>query len=178
MRTRAKTPSHTRMDIQLGSKLRVPERTPRFKDPDRRHMELSYEELEEKRSIAEIFTLIGENLMEKGKIEDAQAYFYQSLEVSTAMGARKEILNNFKFLSLSYASLQNFDSASKYITEYTSLNDSISATKTSRRTAADLKEPVLKPVNHLMNYRWALIIAGILIVLLISIIILRKNRFK
>jgi tetratricopeptide (TPR) repeat protein len=136
------------------------------------------EELEDKRAIAELFTLIGENLLQIGNPDDALDYFDQSLNIAQDIGARKEEMKNYEQLARLHAIKKSFDKAADYIEKYTVLKDSISIVLVDDGIDEGIEHPAKLDSGEkiLRVYQFALAVASLLIISLI--IVLLFIRFK
>jgi tetratricopeptide (TPR) repeat protein len=70
-----------------------------------------YEVIDNKREEAKVLTSLGRNLMELNEIDKAMGYLSKSLELTTEINARYELLENYRNLAHAHAILHNFKTA-------------------------------------------------------------------
>lgn len=82
------------------------------------------QQLEDKRSTAIGLNSIGELLMKKHDFNGAIGYFSKATSIARDLALRQEIRVMYANTMLSYAALQQFDSAQAYLTRYNATADS------------------------------------------------------
>ena len=82
------------------------------------------QQLEDKRSTAICLNSIGELLMKKHDFHGAIGYFTKAVSIARDLALRQEIRVMYANTMLSYAALQEFDSAQVYLTNYNATADS------------------------------------------------------
>jgi two-component system, sensor histidine kinase and response regulator len=127
--------------------------------------------------------LIGELLIQQGKIKEAQQVFRQNIPKIQARGTRALLVDAYKSMTTIYEQQKNYDSAYHYHKKYIGLRDSLSNWENTQKiiiTEAKFTQDANKArVKFLETQRfYVLMIISILlsVLLLIFILIVRNNR--
>ncbi|HAW57799.1 MAG TPA: hypothetical protein DCX03_02090 [Bacteroidales bacterium] len=74
---------------------------------------------ERKKTSAQLYTLIGKNLLMMKQVEKARNYFMQSFHIAREIGALPEMMDAYKNLAMYYSTVAQYDSSDYYIKLYT-----------------------------------------------------------
>jgi tetratricopeptide (TPR) repeat protein len=134
-------------------------------------------ELDNQRQAAVIMTSIGRNLIELNEIDKAQGYLNKSLEITSGLKTRFELLENYRNLAYAYAILHNFKAADSlqdlFANTYSELlgNDSIAGSKKVKQDIGNRNQSTLTDAN-----KWIIALLLFILILMFSVFAFRDEK--
>jgi len=138
-----------------------------------------YEIIDNKREEAKVLTSLGRNLIELNEIDKALGYLSKSLEITLALNAPYELLENYRNLAHAQAILHNFSTADSlqdlFAETYSGLfnSDSIAEIRRKNRMSGEIIQPSTSSLSD-----WIIAFLMFALIMILSVLMYNRNNRK